>query len=85
MLHRVRRVDPDQVERRCDHLPGRCAERETRVAQFLPRLQSDRERDDYREIVLDAAKGTPTVMGRSSYVRGSELHAAEQRIGETSA
>lgn len=49
------------------------------------RLQSDRERDDYLEIVLDAAKGTPTVMGRSSYVRGSELHTAEQRIGEMSA
>jgi hypothetical protein len=48
------------------------------------RLQSDRERDDYLEIVLDAAKGTPTVMGRSSYVRGSELHTAEQRIGEMS-
>jgi hypothetical protein len=49
------------------------------------RLQSDRERDDYLEVVLDASKGTPTVMGRSSYVRGSELHASEQRIGEMSA
>jgi hypothetical protein len=49
------------------------------------RLQSDRERDDYLEIVLDASKGTPTVVGRSSHVRGSQLQATEQRIGETSA
>src|SRR5687767_78549 len=31
------------------------------------RLQSDRERDDYLEIVLDGTKGTPTVLGRTSY------------------
>lgn len=49
------------------------------------RLQSDREPDDYLEIVLDGTKGTPTVIGRSSYVRGSQLHNAEQRIGEASA
>jgi hypothetical protein len=49
------------------------------------RLQSDRERDDYLEIVLDGTKGTPTVIGRSSFVRGSQLQTAEQRIGETAA
>jgi len=49
------------------------------------RLQSDRERDDYLEVVLDGSKGTPTVIGRSSYVRGSQLQTTEQRIGETAA
>src|SRR5919112_5832578 len=49
------------------------------------RLQSDRERDDYLEVVLDAAKGTPKVVGRSSYVRGSQLQTDEQRIGDASA
>jgi hypothetical protein len=49
------------------------------------RLQSDRERDDYLEIVLDAAKGTPKVIGRSSYVRGSQLQTSEDPIGEASA
>jgi hypothetical protein len=49
------------------------------------RLQSDRERDDYLEIVLEASKGTPTVIGRSSYVRGSQLQTTEHRIGETAA
>jgi hypothetical protein len=49
------------------------------------RLQSDRERDDYLEIVLDAAKGTPKVIGRSSYVRGSQLQTSEDAIGEASA
>ncbi len=47
------------------------------------RLQSDRERDDYLEIVLDGTKATPTVIGRSSYVRGSRLETAEQPIGES--
>jgi hypothetical protein len=49
------------------------------------RLQSDRERDDFLEIVLDAAKGTPKVIGRSSYVRGSQLQTSEDPIGEASA
>jgi hypothetical protein len=49
------------------------------------RLQSDRERDDYLEIALDGARGTPTVIGRSSYVRGSQLQTAEDKIGDTSA
>ena len=49
------------------------------------RLQSDRERDDYLEIVLEAAKGTPKVIGRSSYVRGSQLQTSEDPIGEASA
>ena len=49
------------------------------------RLQSDRERDDYLEVVLDGTKGTPTVIGRSSYVRGSQLQTTEHRIGETAA
>jgi hypothetical protein len=49
------------------------------------RLQSDRERDDYLEVVLDGTKATPTVIGRSSYVRGSQLQTAEQRIGDASA
>jgi hypothetical protein len=49
------------------------------------RLQSDRERDDYLEIVLDGSKGTPTVIGRTSYVRGSQLQTTEHRIGETAA
>jgi hypothetical protein len=49
------------------------------------RLQSDRERDDYLEVVLDGTKGTPTVIGRSSYVRGSQLQTTEDRIGETAA
>ena len=47
------------------------------------RLQSDRERNDYLEIVLDGTKATPTVIGRSSYVRGSQLQTAEQSLGET--
>jgi hypothetical protein len=47
------------------------------------RLQSDRERDDYLEIVLDGTKATPTVIGRSSYVRGSQLQTTEQPIGES--
>ena len=46
------------------------------------RLQSDRERDDYLEIVLDGAKGTPKVLGRSSYVRGSQIETAEHKIGD---
>jgi hypothetical protein len=46
------------------------------------RLQSDRERDDYLEVVLDGAKGTPKVLGRSSYVRGSQLETAEHKIGD---
>jgi hypothetical protein len=49
------------------------------------RLQSDRERDDYLEIALDGTRGTPTVIGRSSYVRGSQLQTAEQKIGDRSA
>ena len=47
------------------------------------RLQSDRERDDYLEIVLDGTKASPTVIGRSSYVRGSQLQTAEHPIGES--
>jgi hypothetical protein len=49
------------------------------------RLQSDREADDFLEVVLDGSKGTPTVLGRSSYVRGSQLQTSEQRIGESAA
>ena len=48
------------------------------------RLQSDREQNDYLEIVLEATKGTPVVLGRSSYARGSQLQTAEHRIGEAS-
>jgi hypothetical protein len=47
------------------------------------RLQSDRERDDYLEVVLDGTKATPTVIGRSSFVRGSQLQTAEHPIGES--
>ena len=49
------------------------------------RLQSDRERDDYLEIVLDGTKKTPAVIGRTSYVRGSQLETSEHRIGDASA
>jgi hypothetical protein len=49
------------------------------------RLQSDRERDDYLEIALDGTRGTPTVIGRSSCVRGSQLQTAEQKIGDNAA
>jgi hypothetical protein len=49
------------------------------------RLQSDRERDDFLEIVLDGSKKTPTVIGRSSRVRGSQLETSEHRIGDASA
>ena len=49
------------------------------------RLQSDREQNDYLEIALEGTRGTPTVIGRFSYVRGSQLQTAEQRIGEASA
>jgi hypothetical protein len=49
------------------------------------RLQSDREQNDYLEIVLEGAHGAPTVIGRSSYARGSQLQTAEQRIGDASA
>jgi hypothetical protein len=49
------------------------------------RLQSDREQNDYLEIVLEATRGTPAVVGRSSFVRGSQLETAEQRIGDASA
>jgi len=49
------------------------------------RLQSDRERDDYLEVVLDGARATPTVVGRSSFVRGSQLQTAEQKIGDGAA
>ncbi len=47
------------------------------------RLQSDRERDDYLEVVLDGSRATPTVIGRSSFVRGSQLQTAEHPIGES--
>ncbi|MEO5822674.1 MAG: hypothetical protein ABIT71_19370 [Vicinamibacteraceae bacterium] len=47
------------------------------------RLQSDRERDDFLEVVLDGTKATPTVIGRFSYVRGSQLQTAEQALGES--
>ena len=49
------------------------------------RLQSDRERDDYLEIVLDGTKATPSVVGRTSHVRGSQLETSEHRIGDASA
>ncbi len=49
------------------------------------RLQSDREPNDFLEIVLEAAKGTPTVLGRSSHARGSQLQTAEHRLGDASA
>ncbi len=49
------------------------------------RLQSDREQNDYLEIVLEGTRGTPTVIGRSSYARGSQLQTAEHRIGDASA
>jgi hypothetical protein len=44
------------------------------------RLQSDRERDDFLEVVLDVKDGVPVVIGRVSQVRGSQLHTAEQPI-----
>src|SRR5690349_6566840 len=46
------------------------------------RLQSDRERDDFLEIVLDVRQQVPVVLGRISQVRGSQLHTAEQPIRE---
>ena len=49
------------------------------------RLQSDREPNDFLEIVLEAAKGTPTVLGHSSHARGSQLQTAEHRLGDASA
>ncbi len=49
------------------------------------RLQSDRQHDDYLEIVLDGTRATPAVVGRSSFVRGSQLQTAEQTIGGAAA
>jgi hypothetical protein len=49
------------------------------------RLQSDRQHDDYLEIVLDGTRATPAVVGRSSFVRGSQLQTAEQKIGGAAA
>jgi hypothetical protein len=44
------------------------------------RLQSDRERDDFLEIVLDAGRKPPTAVGRVSHVRGSQLETSDQPI-----
>jgi hypothetical protein len=44
------------------------------------RLQSDRERDDFLEIVLDGGRKPPTAVGRVSRVQGSQLETAEQPI-----
>jgi hypothetical protein len=46
------------------------------------RLQSDRERDDFLEVVLDGSKGTPKVLGRTSHVRGSQIETTEHKIGD---
>jgi hypothetical protein len=44
------------------------------------RLQSDRERDDFLEIVLDGGRKPPTAIGRISRVQGSQLETADQPI-----
>jgi hypothetical protein len=44
------------------------------------RLQSDRERDDFLEIVLDGGRKPPTAVGRISRVHGSQLETSEQPI-----
>jgi hypothetical protein len=44
------------------------------------RLQSDRERDDFLEIVLDGGRTPPTAVGRISRVRGSQLETSDQPI-----
>ena len=44
------------------------------------RLQSDRERDDFLEIVLDGGRKPPTAVGRVSRVLGSQLETSEQPI-----
>jgi hypothetical protein len=44
------------------------------------RLQSDRERDDFLEIVLDGGRKPPTALGRISRVQGSQLETSEQPI-----
>ena len=46
------------------------------------RLVSDRDQDDFLEIVLDVSERTPVVLGRVSYARGSRLHTAEGPIRE---
>jgi hypothetical protein len=44
------------------------------------RLVSDRDKDDYLELFFDGARQFPTVVGRVSRVRGTELTAADQPI-----
>jgi hypothetical protein len=44
------------------------------------RLASDRGRDDYVEIALDSSGGTPTVVGRIRYTRGSRTLEDERPI-----
>ena len=44
------------------------------------RLVSDRDQDDFLEIVLDVAGRKPVVVGRTSYARGSRLTTAEEPI-----
>jgi hypothetical protein len=44
------------------------------------RLVSDRDKDDYLELFFDAGRPMPTVVGRVSRVRGSELTAVDQPI-----
>jgi hypothetical protein len=46
------------------------------------RLVSDRDQDDFLEIVLDVAGKKPVVVGRTSYARGSRLTTAEEPIRE---
>jgi hypothetical protein len=46
------------------------------------RLASERSKDDYLEVALDASKYPPVVVGRSNYVRGNEVTATEQPIRE---
>ena len=44
------------------------------------RLASDRGRDDYVELVLDASGDKPTVVGRVRHTRGSRTHEDERPI-----
>ena len=46
----------------------------------MARLVSDRDKDDYLEVVLDGSRTPAAVVGRISKVRGTELTAAEQLI-----